>query len=107
MEVYEAKYDYCDDCGDNLLSFKKGERFLITYKADGGWWAAQNLASNEIGYIPSAFVEVRISLCFLTLSARRLELLDFLEEVLGLFEIQIRNKSFVSVDAAGSVGRNN
>lgn len=68
MELYEAKYDYCDDCGEGLLSFKKGDKFLITYKADGGWWAAQNLSSNEIGYIPSTFVEVSdISVCIFLL----------------------------------------
>ena len=59
MEIYEAKYDFCDDCGESLLSFNKGEKFLVTNKSDGGWWAAQNLSSNEIGYIPSAYVEVR------------------------------------------------
>lgn len=58
MEVYEAKYDYCDDCGNSSLNFKKGDKFLITQKEEGGWWAAQNLSSNEIGYIPGAFVEV-------------------------------------------------
>jgi len=42
-----------------LLSFSKGDKFLITYKAEGGWWAAQSLSSNEIGYIPSSFVEVK------------------------------------------------
>ncbi|KAL9972781.1 hypothetical protein ACROYT_G019152 [Oculina patagonica] len=57
MEIYEAKYDYCDNCGESLLSFSKGDRFLITYKAEGGWWAAQSLSSNEIGYIPASFVE--------------------------------------------------
>lgn len=59
MEIYEAKYDYCDACGESLLSFSKGDKFLITYKAEGGWWAAQSLSSNEIGYIPSSFVEVK------------------------------------------------
>lgn len=59
MEIYEARYDYCDDCGDSLLSFSKGDKFLITEKGEGGWWAAQSLSSNEIGYIPSSFVEVR------------------------------------------------
>lgn len=38
MEVYEVKYDYCDDCGESLFSFKKGDKFLIIYKVDGGWW---------------------------------------------------------------------
>ena len=79
MEVYEAKYDYCNECGEGLLSLKKGDKFLVTYKADGGWWAAQNLSSNEIGYIPSSFVEVRyIRLCFLILSVHLLKILDFL-----------------------------
>lgn len=69
MEIYEAKYDYCEDCGESLLSFSKGDKFLITYKSEGGWWAAQNLSSNEIGYVPSSFVEVKqITFCFLILS---------------------------------------
>lgn len=103
MELYEAKYDYCDDCGDSLLNFKKGDKFLITYKADGGWWAAQNLSSNEIGYIPSSFVEVRhISLCFLALSVHLLEILDFFQEVVALFEIQIKDKPSAVVVDSGS-----
>lgn len=103
MELYEAKYDYCDDCGDSLLNFKKGDKFLITYKADGGWWAAQNLSSNEIGYIPSSFVEVRhISLCFLALSVHLLEILVFFQEVVALFEIQIKDKPSAVVVDSGS-----
>ena len=75
MEVYEAKYDYCDECGDSLLSFKKGDKFIVTYKDEGGWWAAQNLSNNEIGYIPSSFVEVKnICLCFLSVSVHLLEI---------------------------------
>ena len=92
MEVYEAKYDYCDDCGDGLLRFKKGDRFVVTYKADGGWWAAQNLSSNEIGYIPSSFVEVHISLCFLILSARLVEILDFLRKYLLCLKYKFKDK---------------
>lgn len=67
MEIYEAKYDYCDDCGESLLSFSKRDKFLITYKAEGGWWAAQSLTSNEIGYIPSSFVEVKWIIFFVFL----------------------------------------
>lgn len=80
MEIYEAKYDFCDDCGESLLSFNKGEKFLVTNKSDGGWWAAQNLSSNEIGYIPSAYVEVRaviFLLSFLSISMNLLEMLAF------------------------------
>ena len=95
MEVYEAKYDYCDDCGESLLSFKKGDKFLITHKADGGWWVAQNLSSNEIGYIPGAFVEV-FHFMFFPCPCHLL--------VLGspyhvLFEIQINTKPNVSLVA--------
>lgn len=57
MEVYEAKYDYLDGSEDGLIKFKKGEKFFIIQKSDGGWWAAQNLSTNEIGYVPGAFVE--------------------------------------------------
>ena len=59
METYEAKYDYCKEC-DNLLSFKKGDKFFVTDKNNNrlGWWAARKIDSNEIGYIPSSYVEV-------------------------------------------------
>lgn len=89
MEIYEAKYDFCDDCGESLLSFNKGEKFLITNKSDGGWWAAQNLSSNEIGYIPSAYVEVRaviFLLSFLSISMNLLEMLAFSTRNSDLFE---------------------
>lgn len=72
MEVYEAKYDYCDDCGNSSLNFKKGDKFLITQKEEGGWWAAQNLSSNEIGYIPGAFVE-----CISVIDPLTLDQMDF------------------------------
>ena len=88
MEVYEAKFDYCDECGDSLLSFKKGDKFIVTYKDEGGWWAAQNLSNNEIGYIPSSFVEVKnICLCFLRVSVHLLEILGFRSKNLILFDI--------------------
>ena len=62
MEVYEAKYDYLDGSEDGLIKFKKGEKFFIIHKSDGGWWAAQNLSTNEVGYVPGAFVEVFITI---------------------------------------------
>ena len=62
MEVYEAKYDYLDGREDGLIKFKKGEKFFIIHKSDGGWWTAQNLSTNEIGYVPGAFIEVFITI---------------------------------------------
>lgn len=62
MEVYEAKYDYLDGREDGLIKFKKGEKFFIIQKSDGGWWEAKNLSTNEIGYVPGAFVEVFITI---------------------------------------------
>lgn len=58
MEIVEAKYDY-NKYDDGLLCFKKGDRLMVTDKSDNGWWTAQNLESDEFGYIPSAYVKVR------------------------------------------------
>ena len=95
MEIYEAKYDFCDGCGESLLNFKKGEKFLVTNKPDGGWWAAQNLSSNEIGYIPSAYVEVKDVnfFCF----PFYLYLWIFLKRLLSLQEILVCLKSKLKI----------
>ena len=58
MAVYIAKYDFHKE-RDNLLSFKKGDVFEVTDQSDSLWWAARAVDSNEIGYIPSSYVEVR------------------------------------------------
>ncbi len=59
MEVYTAKFDY-DKEREDILSFKKGDMFQITSKADKKWWAAYAVESKEYGYIPSKYVEVSL-----------------------------------------------
>lgn len=59
MEVYFAKYDYEKERED-ILSFKEGDKFQITSKADKKWWAAYALASGEYGYVPSIYLEVNL-----------------------------------------------
>lgn len=59
MEVYEVKFSYIDDCGNGSLILKKGDLFGILHKTDRGWWAARNLSTKEIGWIPAAFMEKR------------------------------------------------
>lgn len=57
MEVYVAKFDYEKERED-ILSFKKGDKFQIASKADSKWWAAYAIDSNDYGYIPSQYLEV-------------------------------------------------
>lgn len=58
MEIYEAKYDYNDET-ETLLSLKRGDKFYIVDKTSANWWAARRLEDNELGYVPSSYVEVR------------------------------------------------
>ena len=57
MEIYVAVYDYEKERED-VLSFKKGDKFEIASKADNKWWAAYAVETREYGYIPSKYVEV-------------------------------------------------
>ncbi|KXJ28381.1 actin cytoskeleton-regulatory complex protein sla1 [Exaiptasia diaphana] len=56
MEIYEAKYDYNDDT-ETLLSLKRGDKFYIVDKTSANWWAARRLEDNELGYVPSSYVQ--------------------------------------------------
>lgn len=58
MEVYIAIYDYEKERED-ILSFKEGDKFQIASKADRKWWAAYAIDSEEYGYVPSRYLEVR------------------------------------------------
>ena len=70
--MYAALYDYEKERED-ILSFKKGDKFKIASKADSRWWAAYALSNGEYGYVPSKYLEVcecvshgcPILLCFL------------------------------------------
>lgn len=57
MEVFIAKFDYEKERED-ILSFKKGDKFQIASKADKRWWAAYAIDSEEYGYVPSRYLEV-------------------------------------------------
>ena len=53
--IFIALYDYDARITEDL-SFKKGERLQILNTADGDWWLAKSLTSNQEGYIPSTYV---------------------------------------------------
>lgn len=59
MEIYEARYDFQDDA-EALLSLKRGDKFYIVDKTNDGWWTARRLDDNELGYVPSTYVQVRL-----------------------------------------------
>ena len=61
MEVYVAVFDYEKERED-ILSFKKGDKFQIASKADKKWWAAYAIESEEYGYVPSRYLEVSLKL---------------------------------------------
>jgi len=58
MEIYEARYDYQDD-SEALLNLKRGDKFYIVDKTNNCWWTARRLKDNELGYVPSSYVQVR------------------------------------------------
>lgn len=53
--IYIGLYDYDARISEDL-SFKKGERLQIINTADGDWWYARSLTTNQEGYIPSTYV---------------------------------------------------
>lgn len=53
--IFVGLYDYEARISEDL-SFKKGERLQIINTADGDWWYARSLSSNQEGYIPSTYV---------------------------------------------------
>lgn len=57
MEVYVAIADYEKE-RDDVLSFKKGDKFQIASKQDLKWWAAYTVETRDYGYIPSKCLEV-------------------------------------------------
>ncbi len=61
-----ALFDYEKERED-VLSFKKGDKFEIASKADKKWWAAYAQGTREYGYVPSKYVEVSSSGRFVTI----------------------------------------
>lgn len=62
MEVYVAISDFKPpivDGSQNILEFKKGDEFQIydSDKTEADWWGARCLKSNNIGYVPSRYME--------------------------------------------------
>eukprot|EP00112_Aurelia_sp_Birch-Aquarium-sp1_P025992 Seg895.5 transcript_id=Seg895.5/GoldUCD/mRNA.D3Y31 product="Tyrosine-protein kinase STK" protein_id=Seg895.5/GoldUCD/D3Y31 len=53
--IFVGLYDYEARISEDL-SFKKGERLQIINTADGDWWYARSLTTNQEGYIPSTYV---------------------------------------------------
>ena len=53
--IFIGLYDYEARISEDL-SFKKGERLQIINTADGDWWYARSLITNQEGYIPSTYV---------------------------------------------------
>ena len=53
--IFVGLYDYDARISEDL-SFKKGERLQIINTADGDWWYARSLTTNQEGYIPSTYV---------------------------------------------------
>jgi len=53
--IFIGLYDYEARITEDL-TFKKGERLQIINTADGDWWYARSLTTNNEGYIPSTYV---------------------------------------------------
>ncbi|XP_077984114.1 uncharacterized protein LOC144438808 [Glandiceps talaboti] len=54
--MYLAKFDY-DKERDDVLSFKKGDKFEVTHKPDDKWWAAKRSSDGAMGYVPALYLE--------------------------------------------------
>ena len=53
--IFIGLYDYEARISEDL-TFKKGDRLQIINTADGDWWYARSLSTNQEGYIPSTYV---------------------------------------------------
>lgn len=67
MEIYSAISDFIAptvEGSQNILTFQKGDRFEIfdCHKNDGEWWGARSLTNNEVGYVPSKYMQVCIKI---------------------------------------------
>ncbi|XP_014772815.1 uncharacterized protein LOC106871063 isoform X1 [Octopus bimaculoides] len=73
MEVYEAIADFTPDINDalrNVLTFYAGDKFVpVTCSgedyaslADGQWVGARALKDNQIGYIPTSYIQLENTL---------------------------------------------
>ena len=67
MEVYTAISDFTPpivDGSQNILEFKKGDTFEIfdVHKTSEDWWGARAIETNSVGYVPSRYMQVIISI---------------------------------------------
>jgi hypothetical protein len=51
-----ALYDYTGNAQLRQLSFKKGDKIVITTQYDNGWWAGE--VNGQIGYVPATYVKL-------------------------------------------------
>lgn len=63
MEIFSAISDFISpdtDGSQNILSFKKGDKFEIfdVNKTSAEWWGARAVADNAVGYVPSKYMKV-------------------------------------------------
>ena len=56
-ELWIARHDYSKE-RDDVLSFDKGTRFKVMSRSNAEWWAVKNVDTQEVGYVPSSYLEV-------------------------------------------------
>lgn len=66
MEIYQAVSDFTPpvledgaESTQTILSFKKGDKFEVFDCKHSDWWGARRLSDNNIGYVPSKYMQVR------------------------------------------------
>ncbi|XP_071155860.1 uncharacterized protein [Mytilus edulis] len=62
MEIFSAISDFVSpdtDGSQNILSFKKGDKFEIfdVNKTSAEWWGARAVSDNTVGYVPSKYMK--------------------------------------------------
>ena len=62
ITVCVAEYDFTEAqavaIGDEVFSFRKGEKLEVLDKSDDDWWFAKSLSTKLKGYIPSSYVKL-------------------------------------------------
>lgn len=58
-ELWVAQHDYKKE-RDDVLSFRKGDRFKVKSKTSVEWWAVKCVDTNDVGYVPATYLQVRI-----------------------------------------------
>ena len=65
MDVFKAYQEFSAP-GEHVLQLRRGERIDVLEAASGRhkqeWWAARRIRDNALGFVPSKYLEVSVTI---------------------------------------------